>query len=53
MLEYVCKVKSDGGMARTAAIVGKATATRNAVNRRRADKNVASYSHAVEQANVE
>jgi len=40
------------GMARTAAVVGTATATRNAVNRRQADKNVAAYSHAVEQANV-
>ena len=37
------------GMARTAAVVGTATATRNAVNRRQADKNVAAYSHAVEQ----
>ena len=27
------------GMARTAAVVGTATATRNAVNRRQADKN--------------
>jgi hypothetical protein len=40
-------------MARTAAVVGTATATRNAVNRRQADKNVAAYSHAVEQAYVE
>lgn len=37
------------GMARTAAVVGTATATRNAVNRRQADKNVAAYSQAVEQ----
>lgn len=37
------------GMARTAAVVGTATATRNAVNRRQADKNVAAYSHAVQQ----
>jgi hypothetical protein len=36
-------------MARTAAVVGTATATRNAVNRRQADKNVAAYSHAVQQ----
>ena len=36
------------GMARTAAVVGTATATRNAVNRRQADKNVAAYSQAVE-----
>ncbi|MFO7661471.1 MAG: SHOCT domain-containing protein [Chloroflexota bacterium] len=38
------------GMARTAAVVGTATATRNAVNRRQADKNVAAYSQAVEHA---
>lgn len=37
------------GMARTAAVVGTATATRNAVNRRQADKNVAAYSNAVQQ----
>ena len=37
------------GMARTAAVVGTATATRNAVNRRQADKNAAAYSHAVQQ----
>lgn len=35
------------GMARTAAVVGTATATRNAVNRRQAEKNVAAYSNAV------
>jgi hypothetical protein len=35
-------------MARTAAVVGTATATRNAVNRRQADKNVAAYTQAVE-----
>jgi len=33
-------------MARTAAVVGTATATRNAVNRRQADKNVKAYSQA-------
>jgi type II secretory pathway pseudopilin PulG len=33
-------------MARTAAVVGTATATRNAVNRRQADKNAAAYAHA-------
>jgi len=33
-------------MARTAAVVGTATATRNAVNRRQADKNMAAYSNA-------
>lgn len=37
------------GMARTAAVVGTATATRNAVNRRQAEKNVAAYSHAIQQ----
>ena len=34
------------GMARTAAIVGTATATRNAVNRRQADKNAQAYAQA-------
>jgi hypothetical protein len=38
------------GMARTAAVVGTATATRNAVNRRQADKNVAAYTNAMQQA---
>lgn len=38
------------GMARTAAVVGTATATRNAVNRRQANKNVAAYSQAAAQA---
>jgi len=33
-------------MARTAAVVGTATATRNAVNRRQADKNAAAYAQA-------
>jgi predicted flap endonuclease-1-like 5' DNA nuclease len=33
-------------MARTAAIVGTATATRNAVNRRQADKNAQAYAQA-------
>lgn len=37
------------GMVRTAAVVGTATATRNAVNRRQAEKNVAAYSNAVNQ----
>lgn len=36
------------GMARTAAVVGTTTATRNAINRRQADKNVAAYSNAME-----
>jgi len=34
-------------MARTAAVVGTATATRNAVNRRQANKNAAAYGQAV------
>lgn len=38
------------GMARTAAVVGTATATRNAVNRRQADKNMAAYSQAAATA---
>ena len=38
------------GMARTAAVVGTATATRNAVNRRQADKNVQAYSQAEQAA---
>jgi hypothetical protein len=33
-------------MAKTAAVVGTATATRNAVNRRQADKNAAAYAQA-------
>jgi len=37
-------------MARTAAVVGTAAATRNAVNRRQADKNVAAYEHAAAQS---
>ena len=36
------------GMARTAAVVGTATATRNAVDRRQADKNAQAYAHAGE-----
>lgn len=36
------------GMARTAAVVGTATATRNAVDRRQADKNVQAYAKAME-----
>ena len=38
------------GMARTAAVVGTATATRNAVNRRQAKKNVNAYSQAYSQS---
>ena len=37
------------GMARTAAVVGTATATRGAVNRRQANKNAAAYSQAYAQ----
>ena len=38
------------GMARTAAVVGTATATRNAVNRRQADKNAQAYASAMNTA---
>ena len=38
------------GMARTAAVVGTATATRNAVNRHAANKNARAYSQAMNQA---
>jgi len=41
------------GMARTAAVVGTATATRNAVNRRQADKNAQAYAHATQTAYAE
>lgn len=37
------------GMARTAAVVGTATATRGAVNRRQANKNASAYSQAAAQ----
>jgi hypothetical protein len=37
-------------MARTAAVVGTATATRNAVNRRQADKNAQAYASAMNTA---
>jgi type II secretory pathway pseudopilin PulG len=37
-------------MARTAAVVGTATATRNAVNRRQAEKNAQAYAHAMDSA---
>ena len=37
------------GIVRTAAVAGTATATRNAVHRRQAKKNVAAYEGAVEQ----
>jgi hypothetical protein len=35
-------------MARTAAVVGTATATRNAVNRRQAEKNMQAYQNAAD-----
>ena len=38
------------GMARTAAVVGTATATRNAINRRQAEKNAMAYSRAMNDA---
>lgn len=38
------------GMARTAAVVGTATATRNAVNRRQAEKNAQAYANAMNTA---
>jgi hypothetical protein len=41
------------GMARTAAVVGTATATRGAVNRRQADKNAQAYAQATQTANAE
>lgn len=41
------------GMARTAAVVGTATATRNAVNRRQADKNAAAYTNAMNTASAQ
>lgn len=41
------------GMVRTAAVVGTATATRNAVNRRQADKNVQAYTQAMNTASAQ
>ena len=41
------------GMARTAAVVGTATATRNAVNRHAAKKNARAYSEAMEEVQGE
>jgi hypothetical protein len=41
------------GMARTAAVVGTATATRSAVNRRQANKNAQAYANATNAAYVE
>ncbi len=41
------------GMARTAAIVGTAEATRNAVDRRQAEKNMRAYSNAAQTVSAE
>jgi hypothetical protein len=41
------------GMVRTAAVVGTATATRNAVDRRQAGKNAAAYSQAEQQVQAQ
>lgn len=41
------------GMARTAAVVGTATATRNAVNRRQAEKNAQAYTQAMNSATAQ
>jgi hypothetical protein len=38
-----------GGMVKTAAVVGTATATRNAVNRRQAEKNAQAYANAMDK----
>jgi hypothetical protein len=40
-------------MARTAAVVGTATATRNAVNRRQANKNAQAYTQAMNSAQTQ
>jgi hypothetical protein len=40
------------GMARTAAVVGTATATRGAVNRRQANKNAQAYAQAAESVST-
>ncbi len=40
------------GMARTAAVVGTATATRNAVDRRQAEKNAKAYANAMDSAGM-
>jgi hypothetical protein len=40
-------------MARTAAVVGTATATRNAVNRRQANKNAQAYTEAMNTATAQ
>jgi hypothetical protein len=41
------------GMARTAAVVGTATATRGAVNRRQANKNAQAYAQAEQAASAQ
>jgi hypothetical protein len=41
------------GMVRTAAVVGTATATRGAVNRRQANKNAAAYAQAEQAASAQ
>jgi hypothetical protein len=41
------------GIARTAVVAGTATATRNAVNRRQAEKNVQAYSDAAEHVQAD
>lgn len=41
------------GMAKTAAVVGTATATRNAVNRRQAEKNAQAYTQAMNTASAQ
>ena len=41
------------GMAKTAAVVGTATATRNAVNRHAAKKNVQAYSEAMNEVQAQ
>jgi hypothetical protein len=41
------------GMVRTAAVVGTATATRNAVDRHQAEKNAQAYSNAMNSVNVQ
>jgi len=38
-----------GTVAKTAVVSGTATATRNSINRRQADKNVSAYAHAQQQ----
>jgi hypothetical protein len=42
-----------GSIAKTAVVSGTATVTRNAVNRRQADKNVKAYAHAQQEVQGE